>query len=406
MHKTGSSSIQETLRNYRCGGFKYAELGSSNHSVPMVTIFSENRYSYGNHLSLGRTSSEIDEFKKKSEDLLLADLNDIDVENLIISGEEISYLSYKSVIEIKNYFKNYFDKIIVLAYVRDPIGFSNSAFQEVVKGGYRGRKIPQPLYRSRFEKFIDVFGCENVHFRLFDKNNFSGESVVKDFCSWVNLPSNSLEEKRINESLPKEVVALAYLFNKKGSLSSGAPELVIARNKMFRILSRYFFGKFKLPNFLIFNEIDHGDLDWIKKISGINFEECFCINSDSDFNENFSIDEYMENCLDSSEIRSSLIFCLKDQGVKFKNEDSVIDLLNKMYYKILFSEYKKSIIGQYMENFDLPSFLRDKAIFFEDSNIILSCYLMRAAQIIKPSGSFINKKVNQYIEIIKSKRQF
>lgn len=405
MHKTGSSSIQETLRNYRCGGFKYAELGSSNHSVPMVTIFSENRHSYGNHLSLGRTSSEIDEFKKKSEDFLLADLNDIDVENLIISGEEISYLSYKSVIEIKNYFKNYFDKIIVLAYVRDPIGFSNSAFQEVVKGGYRGSKIPQPLYRSRFEKFIDVFGCENVHFRLFDKNNFSGESVVKDFCSWVNLPFNSLEEKRINESLPKEVVALTYLFNKKGSLSSGAPELVIARNKMLRILSRYFFGKFKLPNSLILNEIDYDDLDWIKKNSKINFDKYLRVDSDSRFDEDFSIDEYIEGCLSSSEIKPSLVACLKDQGVKFQNNDSIIELLNKIYYKILFSEHKKSIISQFVEDLDFPGFLRDKAISFEKDNIILSCHLMRAAQIIRPDGSFISKKINQYINLIKSKQQ-
>lgn len=397
MHKTGSTSIQETLKGYFSHGIKYANLGSSNHSVPITTIFSDNVYNYGNHVINGRGRKEIDDLREKSRLMLLNELNNPDVDKLIISGEEISYLSEKSVLNMRGFLEKYAKKIKIISYIRDPIEFSNSALQQVIKGGYKGDKIPQPIYRDRFEKYIRVFGRENVEFRLFDKNKFLNKSVVLDFCSWVDIPLNLISEKTMNESIPAEVVRLIYLFNREGVLSIGRPELMKSRNEMIGILSKHFFEKFKLPDHVIFDHVNFEDVEWMSSVSGFNFVKKNEVNFEK---ENCtSIKDFL--CEDVQNLIKNLRVCLSAEGVIFYESDDVVMLLNKLYYHLLINAIKVSAMGEKsFRGDDVVDFVKKKAISLEGKNIKSAYILMRAAQILNPKDIFIKNKVFEYFKII------
>ena len=47
MHKTGSTSIQASIKDYNDGVSAYASLGDENHSVLIYTGFDANYQSYG-----------------------------------------------------------------------------------------------------------------------------------------------------------------------------------------------------------------------------------------------------------------------------------------------------------------------------------------------------------------------
>lgn len=401
MHKTGSTSIQETLKNYFRDGVKYANMGPSNHSVPIMTIFSENRYSYGNHAINGRTVQEIDEMKVRSESLLLADLKNKEINKLIISGEEMSYLSKNSVLSLKDFLSEFAEKITILAYIRNPLDFSNSALQQIIKGGYKSDKIPQPSYRERFEKYLEIFGRENINFRLFDKKKLLDGSVVLDFCDWVGIPPGSIPEKTMNEGVPDEVVRLIYLFNKEGSLSVGRPELMKARNEMFRVLSKYFSSKFRLPRDLLLKSMDDKDVAWMANLSGFDLIENSFI--DEKKNEVYkSLNDYLCKKDDLDFMENLLKSCLTDEGVKFSSSDNLLSLFNKLYHKFLLIEHKKIVLNEHLSSrgVDLADLISEKALALSGKNIRSAYVLMRAAQILKPKDEFIKSKVSDYQSLI------
>jgi len=59
-HKTGSTSIQFNLQDFDDGKSRYAQLGHPNHSVPLFTFYSHQRYRYYINYNVGRTKPEVD----------------------------------------------------------------------------------------------------------------------------------------------------------------------------------------------------------------------------------------------------------------------------------------------------------------------------------------------------------
>ena len=78
----------------------------------------------------------------------------------------------------------------MIAYVRPPISYMESAFQQAVKGrGERriGGSRFWPRYRERFEKLDAVFGRENVRLKLFRPDVLRDGDVVLDFAHELGL---------------------------------------------------------------------------------------------------------------------------------------------------------------------------------------------------------------------------
>jgi hypothetical protein len=214
MNKTGSSSIQNYLTKFSNDlgeGVKYANLGSANHSGAFSYIFVDNLLDIPTYKlrelthTLVRKKSEL--FRKRLE----FELNS-DFKTIIFSAEELAILTEKELQNLKNKLLNYVDEIKVVAYVRTPLSFMESAFQQRVKVRVieLDYKLLYPKYKVRFEKFEQIFGA--VEYSLFEKKSLIGGDVIQDFCNKQKV--NFHQSLSSNISLSGIATKFLYLYQK------------------------------------------------------------------------------------------------------------------------------------------------------------------------------------------------
>lgn len=142
-HKTASSSFQSTCKTnvktledkgflYPLFNSKYIDLVDiANHSIPFYSMFSGIPEQY--RVNIGRRvvdfSSLNTEYFSYLRECLISGLD------VIISGEDISLLSLKSLTEMLCFISNFECEIVPVVVVRSPYEFHCSAVQEHVKGG-------------------------------------------------------------------------------------------------------------------------------------------------------------------------------------------------------------------------------------------------------------------------------
>jgi hypothetical protein len=269
MHKTGSTSIQSCLDKFDNGTTRYAQLCDVNHSIPLYTLFSENRYSYAVHTSLGLTDAEIDQLTQQIRQNLDCELA-LKRQTLIISGEDISLIEPEGIKAMAEYLKTRVQRIRVLAYIRDPVGFASSALQQYIQGGLRIPLIPAPEYIDRFRKFVDSFGRDSVEFVKFDRLVLHGGSVVADFCHRAGIDNQASTDEHSNSSISFACMQLIYLFNNYGLPFSG--NAVLARTRlvfMYRLSLALQDTGFKMPLEWVSRSVDMDDISWMENVSGL-----------------------------------------------------------------------------------------------------------------------------------------
>ena len=83
-HKTGTSSIQSSIKNYNFKKIKAAVFPSINHSIPMYTIFSKNFLNYHVWKKKGYSNTQIIKKKKEFLNILNEKINNQTYDKLII----------------------------------------------------------------------------------------------------------------------------------------------------------------------------------------------------------------------------------------------------------------------------------------------------------------------------------
>ncbi|WP_419910007.1 hypothetical protein [Hoeflea sp.] len=392
MHKTGTSSIQASLKNFDDGTLRYAHLGHSNHSDLFMTVFSENAEDYHVHKRRGLSSDEVEKLRKSMRSDLEREFQ-IDRQRLVISGEDISALSKPAVKRLHAFLQDRTETVTVIAYVREPVSFVSSAFQGMVRGGRSSPDLPEPRYRYRFKKFLDLFGADRVHFVHFDKTKFSNGSVVSDFCERIGIPAPRNLKDTENESLSEEATKLLFLFNRYGALSTGSPELMEARHKMVACLANALNGdKFVVPKPMIRQSLNLADIDWMESVSGFKLKR----NIESSDTADTSFEEFIES-VDHNTIQE-LKNLLNKRKIKYKDKDELSLLMSKLYYSF--------ITKRILDDSDIDS-LKSIASKIEDkSKLDLNDaqILMKVAQKIRPNGPFIAQKIQEYQQKLQDKR--
>jgi hypothetical protein len=120
-----------------------------------------------------------------------------------------------------------FDRIRIVAYVRDPVTWANSRAQQYIKKQVvglaeltdpravdRGDSAIVPAYRH-LERYVQVFGLENMIVRRFDRRDFPDGDLLQDFCAVIGRPrvAEGLLSRRSNPSLSAEAVLLMDAYN-------------------------------------------------------------------------------------------------------------------------------------------------------------------------------------------------
>jgi hypothetical protein len=279
MPKTGSSSIQDSLfnSNYIEGG-EYLKVGkSSNHSTMIFSLFSNNPENHHAHKALGLNNNDIDIYNKNNFLEIKNAVSITSAKKIIISGEDILFLNEEELRKLKQCFSDLFSEILIFAYVRPPISFMQSAFQQKIKEGDLRFGISgfYPHYKKRFENFDKVFDKKNVNLIKFEKNNLYSNDVVLDFCHRVNI---SIEDKnliRSNESLSLEAISFLFLFHKLNEKNN-----IIASEDNYRLAEIFTdFGKEKFQYsqdlILEIKKLISEDIRWMENRLECSLDEAF-----------------------------------------------------------------------------------------------------------------------------------
>jgi hypothetical protein len=216
MHKTGTSSIQYALFNHlNSSAFNYCKLGGLNHNHVFSSIFKNDPKSYHANTSLNWSNDDLVEFIDSSKSILIKNFESLGHHVIeIISGEDIGYFNQEEAKRLKIYLSHYFNDIVVVVYLRSPVSYLQSAFQELVKHGLHEFDFTycDPKY-IRFKHFSEIFGFENIIFRNYDEILKEKNSVIDDFTELFGIELNKYTTNKFsNLTLSLEAVSLLYVY--------------------------------------------------------------------------------------------------------------------------------------------------------------------------------------------------
>lgn len=126
---------------------------------------------------------------------------------LVFSYEGFNDLDEKALTKFKNFCEEWSDVVKVIYYVRPPLSYAVSVMGQRVKQGLNSWVEGElPVSHSKFyiERFLSVFGKNNLIIRLFQKNFLEAGDVVSDILCLIGLVDVKLkpvDTKSNNESL-------------------------------------------------------------------------------------------------------------------------------------------------------------------------------------------------------------
>ena len=294
LHKTGSTSIQKALKGYNKDGVKSIGFEEENHSIPMYTIFSENRYDY--HIWRNKNYCRDDIEKKKSDYLkiLLSECINDKIKTLIISGEDLSVLNNSEVKILADYLRAKNVKTTIICYVRDPLSWIASASQERVKNGWPLIKRDQ-IFKRSIQNYMQYFGRENIQIYDFQKSIKLTDSIVSHFSEILSIDIK--EPLRKNESLNAVQFALMQFLNTISINTNLDKTRYIVRNKIRKLSSKLLskngerLDKQQFVNYL--SSAIREECNWLKNEFGIHFQI-------PESTEEISLSDYVNKTLSNS----------------------------------------------------------------------------------------------------------
>lgn len=216
LHKTGTTSIQETLyyNNHLLEkkGFFYPKCWPANHSFPLYSSFCDKPEKYRQNIYAKADPKKIIDTNKSYLFNLKQEYQEHFSDHLIISGEDISNLTQKNINALKRYLEmithdsNTFQ---ILIYLRDPVTLAISLVQEWIKGGFNfnqsllnTKKEIHGLYQNKISKFQNVFGRENVHIYTYESTLSETNGPVVHFLKTLGFTNTAIDQFHFITSNP------------------------------------------------------------------------------------------------------------------------------------------------------------------------------------------------------------
>src|SRR6056297_3691270 len=272
MPKTGTSSIQETLASTAPEGWQAIKASNHNMSGSMRLVFESASPSSHFAVARGFDQAKLDNlYQKRVKEL--ADQVDLAFKtgkNVIFSAERVCGAPEEAIDALADYFRAKGFRPRIIGYVRKPVSYMQSFFQQQLKikdfslenaGGL------WPRYRSRFEKLDRIFGPENVTLKVFDADTLKDGNVVLDFFSELGAELDSEPVSKLNESLTVEACAMLYVQRKFGKgFIKGFPSANAKNLDFIKTLSGINGHKLHLMRSLCAPVVDKfsDDLDWME----------------------------------------------------------------------------------------------------------------------------------------------
>ena len=278
--KTGTTSVQQAFHINRDEllnkhGVLYPSI-SFNHGIPLFSAFSEYPEKY--HINVRRGVASRKLLYAEREKLLFELEEELMVFNYhttFISGEDLCNLKEDEVGNLINWFANFFKKIKVLVFVREPLSWAQSAYQQLIKSGSTkvelDKNIRLPNYRYRIMPWVNHLGKDSINCVKFEDKLKNKYGVLGYVLEWLKLDLEKLNDDfgKSNESLSNEVIQiLSSLNSNRNPLNS--PQRFNGDIEVFKKLSglKFTLAK-KLQEYVLAN--CKNDVSWLKKMFGVEY---------------------------------------------------------------------------------------------------------------------------------------
>jgi len=241
MHKTGSSSIQVSLaRHLADPAFHYLDFGEPNASRAISTAFRADPETYHINRRLGLDREALREEAARIRATLARELQQAGSRTAILSGEDICLLAPPELRALQRVLEVAGREPRIVAYVREPVSFMESAFQQRVKGGLATLEMTPlyPRYQARFRKLERVFGPTRVEYWHYAPASFPSGCVVMDFCTRLGIAFDPASVVRSNQSLSLPALRLLYIYRRHGPAPQPGQEGRRRDRRFVRLLSR------------------------------------------------------------------------------------------------------------------------------------------------------------------------
>ena len=284
LHKTGSSSIQESLwRNLKDSRFHYVcALDNQPNQGFLMALFGDGNTAVDlRHRQLGMSPQEIEIRKHRMLSGLECELKRARGKTAIISAENFSTLDESSVKRLNSMLQNLAApdsprSVSAVAYIRPPKATMESKFQQRLKGGLRALYCSElfPRYDQLLQPYESIFGKHGTQWWKYDPNNFPKGDVVLHFCNQLGVDFDFSDSIRVNDGLSLGAIKLLFCFNKHCfSLKRGQPHW--GHQLLIDKLSELNGLKFKLQSSLVAGILEKGmsSTKWIETRLGESLDE-------------------------------------------------------------------------------------------------------------------------------------
>jgi len=340
MPKTGSTTIQDNLfQNLKDTKTTYPNIGIANNGTPFYAIFKkdiENYYFIKNKLF---NADQLKDYRAELIEKFNDSFLDKNTKNAVISGEDMFHASIEEIQEMKNYLDGFFEKTLVLVYVRPVQSFCNSAFQQLLKyHDLCSFNYTQIVHRYKnIQRYDEIYGLDNVKVIPFLPKHFPDGDIMKDFCKHAKLQEQASSIEAVNESLSKEAISILFTYNYHHNVKTDfGDKNVQIQNILVEKLRKIGNEKFQFSGKLIQRWIEEyfkEDYVWLLDRISSEFSEDFAINSTIEGIETeMELMEYSTKYIDklTTLITSQTI----DIGIE-KNPQTVARLVNILRKEIV-----------------------------------------------------------------------
>lgn len=273
MHKTGTTSLQNSLQDYDDGDIFYAPLGDPNHSEALFTAFSSDPSDYHIWRDRGYSPAQIEEQRTLYLSKLNTALLRANRSTVVFSGEDAGVLDAEGKKQLIDYLQSNGRSVRVICYVRDPRSFAASFFQQALKGGLAEVPKINPNYRLRLETLKHLLPESQLTVRRFDRESLIGGNIISDFAALTGLQTELLVDLKDNSSLPFSAMKMLFIFNRGAMLSSGDDTLYRARIMFIGALRTAFADQSGPPLSLFDDCAIYAGCAYLAKHFGIAFED-------------------------------------------------------------------------------------------------------------------------------------
>lgn len=209
VEKTGTTTIQHNLYENRHilkkNGIAILESTGGINNIKIASWCYHLQRVDGHIIRFGITNTEERiKWRKNFRNELADRLNSLpaDIRKVIISGEHFHsrLITPEEVQTLKELLAPYFQKFVILVYLRRQDQLAMSAFSTSCKSGYLPNPLFQPgikadapyyNYHQLLQRWAAVFGKENIAVKIFEKDRLFNQDVLLDFYEFAEIKHKS-----------------------------------------------------------------------------------------------------------------------------------------------------------------------------------------------------------------------